>query len=126
MRLGAGDVQPLGLRALFEACAKSRRVTSVDLSGHDLSQPNLFSCVLKLLQTAWRLRMLSLAHTCIGDQHLCQLQAAAAMHRLDALQALSLAGNGCVPGFSNPSLLLHDAANSKGSKSSKFRAVKHL
>lgn len=111
MRLDRGDIRPLGLQALFEACVKSQRVTSVDLSGHDLTRPGLFGCVIKLLKTARRLRMLSIAHTCIGDQHLCQLQAAMSMHRLDALQALSLAGNGCAHATSGaPAIALRGRA----------------
>lgn len=96
-RLQSGDVKPLGLRALLDACSKSHLVKHVNLSNHDLSSPRLFSLVVTLGQQARDLRLLSLCDANISDQHALDLAAAIQSASHSRLEGLDVSSNKCDP-----------------------------
>jgi hypothetical protein len=123
-RLQSGEVKPLGLRALLDACSKSHLVKHVDLSNHDLSSPRLFSLVVTLVQQARDLRVLSLGNTNISNQHALDLAAAIQSASHLSLEGLDVANNKCDPCSCCPMLVTTCCSN--GTQASQLFAVLSL
>jgi hypothetical protein len=94
-QLQRGDVKRLGLEALVDACCKSSRVQGIDLSGHDLSQPELFLTLMPLLHAPCRLVTLSLEDVHVTDSQLGKLARTLEQSSPSHLEYLSIAGNWC-------------------------------